>query len=551
MKQKYNFLLLSLILIFSFKLKAQRDNHKNQHTENKFKYENCGCSVKIDLKIHNGLYDDYGGQAISESKEVSIGAVTVANLNDTDNDNIVDNIDNHVIASSSGRNEVDLMKLEIVLKGAYVPTCPDLELKLQGNIKLWKQNTKDEIQSSIIPITSLPLTIWVEAIQPSTSLRDIVIQAIVAEDLKDEVKATAIWVDLNPVDVYYTSSSSPEPSTLGLDALGLLQTINNNHLVLPLGMLSKNGDRYGFGTFAEGNMPSKPNIDLYFWGKILFRFKLIPTDAYSLGIINLDIARRKNTKDYVYYSTDFGPTILPTIPPLPLQIEEANDDPQTGGASDHLDEDRVPNSRGYIFSFDAPLTPNGYNMNLTSTSPPIIVRDLNFVEYVRVSFGEDPSGNILAGSRCSINQSWSLNCSNYCSTSNDSNEPYNDIKQSFSQANGGTRIVTRPRVIGTPRADDGNGSINITAMTNNQNTFILQFNLPSNPNMWRLVKLNMSGDPVHVAWSTNITSTLWEINSTDVKIIINQGSIPFNVINDFIFKVLSIPTFVTNQLNNY
>lgn len=540
-------------IIKSFNLYSQKNKSQPQNqVSNNFDYQDCTCAVKIDLTIYNGLDGLYGGSEVKDSREVTKGAVTVANLNDTDGDNITDNIDNSVTATPQGRDEVDLMKLEIVSKGKTLPDCPDIELVYQGSIALWKNKTKDIPQSNIIPISSLPLTIWVEATQVSSSLRDILIQALVDGEIKDEVRATAIWVEISPQDIYYQSSALPDPSTLGLDAPGLLNTINNNHLVTPLGMLSKNLDRYGFGTYAEGNMPSSPNIDLYFGGKILFRWKLLPDDAYSLGNIKLDIARRKNTIDKFYYMTQYNPTILTTNPPLSQQNEDVNDDDQASFGNDYLDEDKTPDSQGYFFSFDSPGTPNGYFMGLPSSNlAPIVMRDLNFEEFVRVSFKNPPVGNILAGTRCSIKQPWSLNCSNYRSISNDSNEPYNEEKQSFSQANGGAKIITAIRSFGIPQSHDGNGTIVINSLNSNYNTFLLQYNLPTNPNQWKLAKLNANGTWSTSAWSTSINPNTWEITSTDVNITINQGSINFYPTAEFLFKVLTVPNSVTNQLNIY
>lgn len=537
----------------SFSLYSQKNKSQPQNQiSNNFDYQDCTCAVKIDLKIFNGLDGIYGGSAVNDSREVTKGAVTVANLNDTDGDNITDNIDNSVTATPQGRDEVDLMKLEIISKGKTLPSCPDIELVYQGSIALWKNKTKDIPQSTIIPISSLPLTIWVEATQVSSSLRDIQIQALVDGEIKDEVKATAIWVDITPQNIFYQPSALPAPNTLGLDAPGLLNTINNNHLVTPLGMLSKNLDRYGFGTFAEGNMPSSPNTDLYFGGKILFRWKLLPDDAYSLGNIKLDIARRKNTTDTYYSMTQHTPTISTTNPPLPQQNEGVNDDPQASYGNDNLDEDKTPDSQGYFFSYDTPATPNGYFYTLPSSNlAPIVIRDLNFEEFVRVSFDTPPIGNIVAGSRCSIKQPWSLNCANYCSTSNDLTQPYNERSQSYSQANGGIKIITRPRSVSQPQPNDGNGIITINSLNSTYNTFLLQYNLPTNPNQWKLSKLNPNGTWSFSAWSLSINPNTWEINSTDVNIIINQGSINFSPIAEFVFKVLTIPSTVTNQLNNY
>ncbi len=52
-----------------------------------------GAVLKVDLVIYNGLGGYSGGQEISEDDEESVGAVTVANLNDTDGDGRTDEDD--------------------------------------------------------------------------------------------------------------------------------------------------------------------------------------------------------------------------------------------------------------------------------------------------------------------------------------------------------------------------------------------------------------------------------------------------------------------------
>jgi hypothetical protein len=82
----------------------------------------------VDLVIHNGLKDwvtgtSYsGGQNLEEDEEETTGAVTVANLNNTDGDfdaggnEIVDVDETDVSVAGMnppGRNEIDLMKLVV------------------------------------------------------------------------------------------------------------------------------------------------------------------------------------------------------------------------------------------------------------------------------------------------------------------------------------------------------------------------------------------------------------------------------------------------------
>ena len=91
--------------------------------------------VKVDLKIYNG---QNAINPVADEKEETVGAFTVANLNDTDGDGVIDNVDNDVTATARGRNEVDLMKI-IFNK----PEPKDLKGKLRirivsGNVKIWE-----------------------------------------------------------------------------------------------------------------------------------------------------------------------------------------------------------------------------------------------------------------------------------------------------------------------------------------------------------------------------------------------------------------------------
>lgn len=531
---KSKVLLMFCFIMLSNALIGQIKDSQSKRIGNQFEYEDCSCSVKIDLTIHNGLYGVYGGQAIGESEETSKGAVTAANLNDTDGDMVIDNLDDSVVSSSSGRDEVDLMKLEIASKGTFVTSCPNLELVLQGSIKLWKNKTKGSLQSNVIPISSLPLTIWVEASQVSLSVRDIVIQAVVDNDVKDEIKATAIWIDKKMVHTYNgVRTSSPQPSTIGIDNQDFLNFINTY-------ATASDGSLYGFGTYRP--IPgTNPSTDGFFGGRILFEFELKPTgieaELSSLGI-KYDISRRIERNNE--YLTDTSIIPKTEVSSFPQQIEEGNDDSECfcpTGPSDMLDEDAIPVANR-IFSYDAPS-----EITLGSARA-FSVRRLNFEEFARVSFGIDVVGNIQEGSQCSEDYNWNLD---YIITSNSSihpTDPYNPDYQLMTQSSGGVTLSSNPRrIVGT-----GNGQILLSGISSSSVfTYLLEFS--ASGNKWTLYEKTSSGSNP-VANSNVSTTGPWNINYSTVNISITNGAMPFSTGSVFAFNIWDVPTTTNSMTAN-
>ena len=170
--------------------------------------------LKVDLEI----YDGQGGPLIPEAEEESVGAYTVANLNDTDDDGTVDKDDGSV----SG--EVDLMK--IVLK-AEPDAGGDVTLTVPANVKLWKSSDKSsgEETSTTFAIGTLPKTLWAEVRQQSGALRDVDLE-LEYKGCTDKVKATAIWCNTPNIrttqDASYTAVNSVRPSAWVPDMPDLL-----------------------------------------------------------------------------------------------------------------------------------------------------------------------------------------------------------------------------------------------------------------------------------------------------------------------------------------
>lgn len=499
------------ILIFVFFILKDGYGQAEKRFNNSFVYEGCGCGGVINLRIHNGLYDPYGGQPVSDEEEVTKGAITVANLNDTDGDGIIDNIDNNVTSSSLGRNEVDLMKITISKEGEFPSSCETLELFTTGEIELWQNSTKGTIANRTIEIDDLPIDLWIEATAVSNSLRDISIKAVMDGDVKDEVKATAIWVDKE--NVYNTRTSTPAPSSLGIDKQSLLD-------FLATYTQSVDGTLYGFGYYRP--IPEEyvsPVQDGFFGGRSLFEFKIKPNEIEnelsSLGI-RYDVGRRlKSTRSYLIYQNSSSSIDLKEFPSA---NEESNDDgecycPQ--GPSDMIDEDETPTS-DKIFSYDAP------SEIAIGSAVAFSNRKMTFKEYARVSFGEDIAGNIQEGSKCSEDYNWELE---YVLASTDTYkavDPYNANFQKLELVMSSGVMTSLPRLI----TGMGNGPITIAPINiTTELTYYIQ--MSANADSWNLFEKTPTGANLLATSNSNINGP-WYITSSNANVTIANGSVPFS-----------------------
>ncbi len=162
-------------------------------------------SYRVDAMI----YDGQDGAQVAYQVEESRGAFTVANLNDTDNDGVQDRNDaDGVVATPAGRNEVDLMRLDIArpyagFEGTMTLTVPS------GGINCWRESTRVnrvplndggdiQLSEADFPPTG-DMTLWAEAYSPSDSIRDMVIN-LTYRSFTDTVKATGVWASLTALE---------------------------------------------------------------------------------------------------------------------------------------------------------------------------------------------------------------------------------------------------------------------------------------------------------------------------------------------------------------
>lgn len=365
--------------------------------------QQCPPNVSIDLDIFDGLdagcANGCGGKEVPDAKEVSRGAVTVANLNDTDNDGIIDRDDGAVLAlNASGRSEIDLMK--IILRK---PT-PDLggvvELKvIGGDVKAWLTSSKVEAQTlpHSYPTAALPVTLYVEARGVSSAVRDIGLEAIYnpppGGSARDEVRGTGAWATRSLVKVTRALADNTIPEDA--DRSGYQAFINRT--------LAQDGTRFGVG-------PNTTNgtADTFSSGRILQEFLIAPSGVDSLPI-RFDVSRAVYARDY-RIASGAGTTTLwtpgykqnfPEDRDPKGNIELPNDD------RDDSDEDNGPTNR-HIYSWDTPGQPLTARERRSDMA--FWVRRDTFREFVRVRVGFGQSfankNGTLEGSRASDFYPW-------------------------------------------------------------------------------------------------------------------------------------------------
>lgn len=342
-----------------------------------------GDAEKRRQRIKNVNLTIYNGNAVTvavrESDEESVGAFTVANLNDTDGDGTTDKNDTSVKQSAAGRDERDLMKLVIEapsgIPGNLVLT------RVSGTVKIWEQRTK-EIEIPLtsnkfeFPASQSPYTVWIEGTAVSNTVRDIEFKVgweespgTLHDDL-DSVKATAIWA--TNTDKHFDPSD-----TLWNEAGDPLRT-NFNQSVQKFG---KNFN----------------SITIFIHYTIGFEFTVMPSGLQNhASIIKFDIGRQKEQTEWAIQGSQTNPQNTPwdTFPP---RVDESNDDVGNG------DEDLTPRN-DHLYSFDGPA--------VQKAAHPLVdeyIKRANFFEFVRVSFtGSAPGGNNDNGSRCSPKEPWHM-----------------------------------------------------------------------------------------------------------------------------------------------
>lgn len=442
----------------------------------------------VDLEIHNGLQGQTGGQKVDDAKEASVGAVTVANLNDTDGDGTQDVNDDEVKAPNvnpKGIDEVDLMKLVVnkplVNDGGMVK----LEKVGTGNFKVWTASTKgtELALPAMIAVGDLPKTYWVEARAASGGLADIGLMSTYKK-ATDEVRATGVWSTKDSVKVTRAAGGADNalPGDMGAALQGFIDSFK-----------AQDGSRYGYGPFATNG-----TVDRRTGGRIAIEFATAPAGAEGLGIV-WDQTRRLEHRDWriadgAQTLTDIGRRNFPA------QQEEPNDD------SHASDEDNTPQSQ-HIYVFDGPSD------SITASEAFYVTRN-NFVEYTRVQLNKTAFANrngLREGSRASPFVPWHYvdylvrDASNRRVTDNSGKNP----AASPPVRNGGGNGVATTKILAGAVTEGFTATYNLANLR------------------WTLT--GTSGDPaVNVAVGAAPAGTQWKLKfGNKVEVTITQGATAF------------------------
>jgi len=256
------------------------------------------------------------------------------------------------------------------------------------------------------------MTLYIEALAPSSTVRDIVLEAEFAGET-DRVSATAVWVELDKV--YHRNDDEIDLQLLS--EFGCVESkVNFNYD-------AEENTYFGLGKpVSSGMIEGHPTVQTVKQQKarILFQWQLVPANAYNL--VTVDKARQRHTKNWkLELKHTSGPDckfvseeiLFPFDKPTPKDNEETNDD---GSFRPNICREYSFNSAGKYLSWDAP----GYVINeefLKGVNFPQYWGynndKTNFLEWVRVA----PKGFNLnipfegmgktVGSRASSKISWS------------------------------------------------------------------------------------------------------------------------------------------------
>ncbi len=368
-----------------------------------------------DGEVKLTIFDGQDGAEVID--EDGGGAVTVANKNDTDFDNIIDNVDHtggatggngveetRTGADKHGRNEVDLMRLIVHKPKSYAgPEGPPIILTVTpaNRVRLWGDKLKKtaidattyDPESGVATWTSwagADKTIWVEITSESSTVADVELKLEYSTFDPDIVKATGVWA-ANTLAKWSTAECDDLAGTVWREDMDdkLQKEVR---------------DKYG----GSGPRPVVPIIvggakKALAVNVALLQFTVTPADVETkLPRVKFDLTR---SRWFHAWKTTFAD---PTWKEdgdirLPRLREDPNDD-----IDDHDESDKV-NAMGHMYVIDAP--------GIFAQHPAVDTNRMwaknNFFEFARVKFngsrptGGSPDVDDTSGSIASLRYMWS------------------------------------------------------------------------------------------------------------------------------------------------
>ena len=365
--------------------------------------------VEADLGIKHGFIGEGGGTLVDDDDEFSEGAVTVANLNDSDEDGTQDHADTAI------GDDLDLMELTLgePMSGS-LDAVNEVRILVVNEGRVYEKTGTATVSDmsgtdnftksiSMSPTQTWPVTRWAEMRDQSwTALRRVTFE-LQAKTIGpnptwvtvDRVRATGIWIDFLKV---YKDEDMPS----GLDDTALKNLINLYQ--------GTNPNDTGFGPIPKVQLPDgNPLLPIAYGFRGIFEFQIQPQGVWDDFDLRFSITRSATAKDRLLRR---GALQWETIgDDIAIPSSDAPNDPNS-----LLFQDIVPNSVGRIYSFDAP----SIQTEQMSSKEIVLLACQRFsaVEFarVRMKFGSNVftnTRNMREGTRASSKVDGSWHMQNY------------------------------------------------------------------------------------------------------------------------------------------
>jgi hypothetical protein len=295
--------------------------------------------------IDVSIYDGQGGTVIREANERNIGAVTVANMNDTDADARVDYEDMEVRADPDnklgygkayGTDEVDLMKV-VVKRPANLPAGEMVTIQAThagaDRQPMWYSSS---IPDSIEPDKTILsyngtltlsnsdfvdgfATVWLEARDKSRAVRDLMVD-YTYKGATDIARATAVWSEMTRFHGTGQTARMPArpdpPDPERVDVLCY-------HLAIDEVFYS--GGRNG--ALGTGTLPYDNEGKTFYVNGVEMEFALYPAGVVKEPRVRWDMSRSVERIARYWDAAAGAWAATDTDKSFELNCDKANDDP--------------------------------------------------------------------------------------------------------------------------------------------------------------------------------------------------------------------------------